>query len=423
MGALKVEEYKNHLFDETTDGYVQIIRFKDNKIIEIYNTKLDGIQNIINDLDGVEDAFITPNTMYKPFRRVENIRQFRSLYIDLDKCKKEELLTLSYTVIELGKDEVIPEPTMIVVSGRGIHIYWRIEDAPYQALNTWQELEDFLYYKLKKYGADKKATDGARVLRLPGTINSKNNEVCRIIYVNEEIKYSMYDLREKYLDHGIRSKQLKFNETKKQCNVVPNKFFNSYSLHITRAEDLLTLCKLRHYRVTGYRNMIIHCYAYWKGIYIRDIKQLENEAIKLNGRFTEPLKESEIRAIIRCVPKAIDKFIAYEQGIRCGERKRVSKGMHDKGGYWYKNETLIERLDITKEEQRELKTIIGKEEKYRRNNLRRTPRNEDGLTPREQQKKDLINKIKNLKLQGLKQKDIAEKLGISKGTVSKYLKL
>ena len=54
-----------------------------------------------------------------------------------------------------------------------------------------------------------------------------------------------------------------------------------------------------------------------------------------------------LNAILRCIPKAIDKFIDYEQGIRSGEAKRVSKGMKDKGGYWYKNETLIEALNIT----------------------------------------------------------------------------
>ena len=96
--------------------------------------------------------------------------------------------------------------------------------------------------------------------------------------------------------------------------------------------------------------------------------------------------------------------------------------MRDKGGYWYKNETLIERLCITKLEQKHMKTIIGTDEKYKRKNEKRTPRNENGLTKREQQKQDLINKVKEFKEKGLRQKEIAEKLGIAKGTVSKYLK-
>ncbi|MGL5753494.1 MAG: hypothetical protein ACRCXT_23315, partial [Paraclostridium sp.] len=86
----------------------------------------------------------------------------------------------------------------------------------------------------------------------------------------------------------------------------------------------------------GFRNMVIHCYAYWKGIYVRDSYELENVVMELNNAFTDPLKETEVQAILRCVPKAIDKFIAYEQGLRSGEKKRVSKGMRDKEGYWYR---------------------------------------------------------------------------------------
>ena len=71
------------------------------------------------------------------------------------------------------------------------------------------------------------------------------------------------------------------------------------------------------------------------------------------------------------MPKAIDKFIAYEQGIRNGEDKRISKGMKDKAGYWYKNETLIERLDMTEHEQTFMDTIIGTREKYDRKNAKR----------------------------------------------------
>ena len=88
--------------------------------------------------------------------------------------------------------------------------------------------------------------------------------------------------------------------------------------------------------------MILHCYAYWIGVTTRDSDNLEEVVNKLNSSFTEPLKQTEVDTILRCIPKAIDKFLVYEQGLRSGEVKRVSKGMRDKGGYWYKNETLIE---------------------------------------------------------------------------------
>ena len=424
---MSITEFCNHLFDTTTDGYIQIMKL-DKKEIKIYNTQNNGLREIIETVDHEADVFITPNTMYRKQRRVSNIRQFRALFQDLDIHKlgysKEEVVWYIYIMAYENK---IPMPTMIVDSGRGLHIYWKIKNAPYGAIQTWQELQDYLYYQLKSLEADKKALDGARVLRLPSTLNSKDNTLCKVLVINDDIEYSMYDLREKYLNYSV-SKQLQFQEAKtvkKETKVINNKFFNSYSLHMARVEDLETLCKLRGYNVEGNRNMILHCYAYWKGIYIRNIEDLENEVIELNNSFINPLKETEIKAILRCIPKAIDKFIDYEQGIRNGEAKRVSKGMRDKEGYWYKNETLIDRLGITEAEQRHLKTIIGTQEKYRRKNEKRNEarRNENGLTKREQEKQEKINAVKELYKKGLKQSEIVEKLGLSKGTVSKYLKL
>jgi DNA-binding CsgD family transcriptional regulator len=170
--------------------------------------------------------------------------------------------------------------------------------------------------------------------------------------------------------------------------------------------------------------MVIHCFAYWKGIYVRDSYELENLVMELNNAFTDPLKEIEVNAILRCIPKAIDKFIAYEQGRRSGECKRVSKGMRDKEGYWYKNDTLIERLEISKGEQKHLKTIIDTEEKYGRKNEKRrnSRRDEEGLTKREKEKSDRLKTIKNLKDKGLNQSQISKELGISRQAVSKLIK-
>ena len=94
--------------------------------------------------------------------------------------------------------------------------------------------------------------------------------------------------------------------------------------------------------------------------------------------------------------------------------------MRDKEGYWYKNETLIDRLGITSKEQRHMKTIIGIDEKYDRNNERRRAnrRNEEGLTKREEEKIKTIESIKRL----YKQVDIVKELGLSKGRVSQVIK-
>lgn len=69
-------------------------------------------------------------------------------------------------------------------------------------------------------------------------------------------------------------------------------------------------------------------------------------------------------------------------------------------------------------------TIISTIVKYDRNNKKRNEarRNEEGLTSRQQGKKDRINSILELKQQGYNQSKIAEKLGITRQAVSKLLK-
>lgn len=93
--------------------------------------------------------------------------------------------------------------------------------------------------------------------------------------------------------------------------------------------------------------------------------------------------------------------------------------MRDKEGYWYKNDTLIDRLEITREEKKKLKTIIGTEEKYQRKN---TKRNENGLTQREQQKQDRENQIKELIKQGFNMNQVAKELGVNRSTISRSYK-
>ena len=274
--AIASKYYAKHLFGKRIDGYVQVIQIKDKKIVHLKNYKGMDIVTSIENYDEAIDTFLSVNTSYNGKRASNTIRQLRSLYIDLDNIK------LSYNEIiqdiwNLAFEGKVPEPTMVVSSGRGIHLYWRIVDAPYQALSTWQELEDYLYYQLKHLGADKSATYPARVLRMPGTINSKNGAKCEVVFISKEEPYTMYELRERYL--GYKPKRFKEIEVEHKINnkTVKSKvinYFTSYTLHIVRADDILTLCRLRGFNVTGYRNKILHMYAYWLGVTHRDEDEL-----------------------------------------------------------------------------------------------------------------------------------------------------
>lgn len=105
-------------------------------------------------------------------------------------------------------------------------------------------------------------------------------------------------------------------------------------------------------------------------------------------------------------------------------------------GYNYKNTTLISLLEITKEEQKHLRTIISAEEKERRRTKKRHTEGRadrrNGQAPsvcRETYFAECVDAIadniiraKELKAQGVSQRAIAKELGISVSTVNGYLK-
>lgn len=181
--------------------------------------------------------------------------------------------------------------------------------------------------------------------------------------------------------------------------------FTEYSLYHARIIDITKICELRNYDVEGHREIILFLYRYFSACFTQDTDEALNRALELNAMFKKPLPEKEVIQDTKSATRA------YENKL-----------------YKYTNKKLIEILDITLEEQKYLKTIISGKEKYRRSaeeqkaKKKAKRRNENGLTKREQEKKDRINKIKKLKIKGLNQNQIAKEIGISRQAVSKLLK-
>ena len=94
--------------------------------------------------------------------------------------------------------------------------------------------------------------------------------------------------------------------------------------------------------------------------------------------------------------------------------------------YKYKNETLIELLQITEEEQKHMITIISKDEYKARHRAREKNRyanklKEEGKMTKQEQLKALREKIKVLREQGLRNQDISELLNIPLKTLKRHI--
>ncbi len=79
-----VSNYIDHLYSNDLEGYIQILQLKNGQAIKMFNTDIKGIVDVVQDQEGKEDVYITPNSFYIPNRANNNIRHFRALYIDLD---------------------------------------------------------------------------------------------------------------------------------------------------------------------------------------------------------------------------------------------------------------------------------------------------------------------------------------------------
>lgn len=376
--------------------YRAFIKMNDKKFSQkMYKTEKNLIKaiNETEKEDEIYNLFLTLNTFYKPKRTTENISQLENLYIDLDYYKKG--IRLESVLFFLEKDyfnSIIPTPSLIIDSGKGLYLIWHIKPVPIKALPLWQAIQRYFLEMLKSLGADPTAIDPVRFLRIPGTVNLKCHSQVKILETNE----TSYTLNEIQNEYFTITKKTSIKHKNRVGKIT--KLFNIHSLYWTRIRDLVKLCEMREYDLKGHRELILFLYRYWSCIVLDEEGALEN-TLEINSRFTEKLSKRE-------VTKATKSAERYYKDKR----------------YNYSNKRLVELLDITDKEQQQLQTIISKNEKYDRNNKRRKNgrRNGEGLTKREKDKLDIQKNIKTLLAQGFTQKEIAKKLNKNISTIKRY---
>ena len=351
-----------------------------------------------------EDVYISMSTFYKPMRRIETIKEIGNLFLDLDtyntKFTKTQILM---NLEENYFNRLIPIPNLIIDSGRGLTLVWSIEKVPYMALPLWKSIQEYLYSQLKEFGADRKALDATRVLRVAGSINSKSGTRVTILE-KYEYKYTLREIQREFLPDLDENKSKKKGRPKKVVYV-----HRERSLYQGRILDLVKLCELRNYDVKGQREIILFLYRYYLCYFYEDEQKALEDVLELNKEFIQPLSEKEV---IRATGSAEKVFKAKDKQ------------------YKYKNETLIEILEISEYEQTHMKIIIGKEEYKRRDNERNKKNYQEQLKAQGKiSEKEKIsqrrNKIKDLLGKGLSQKEIYTSLKLSKRTCIydiKYLK-
>lgn len=333
---------------------------------------------------------------------------------------KEDAIQAINDLVEQG---IIPKPTGITVA-RGILPFWLHEPIPHFRVVEWRRLQDYIYKALKAIGSDAKAKDSVRYVRAAGSIHEATGEKIYIL-ANTYDRYDFDELYNTYVVPALpkpktrdKDKEGKLYEKKATRRVLAlwarfkwGSDEQLRSLHYTRLQDIIKLVELRGYDVEGFREHLCFLYRYWHLCVNGSVKDAAAEMLAFYGTFKRGMHEYGEKELLS---KTHSAEVAWQDWIRNHNR-----------GYNYKNESLIDLLEITDAEQKQLQTILSKTEHQRRNTTYQNgKRKKSGTKTHAENKADKLAKIQA----ALKEKpdasvrELAEKTGYSVGTIHGYLK-
>jgi hypothetical protein len=148
--------------------------------------KLNDLATIIQqaaDFPAGTHVYFGANPRSRNGGKAEDVAVARCLFADFDHgC------TLEQARLKWG-EACIPEPTVIVATGGGIHAWWRLQE-PMTDLKAWTEHQDALAVRL---GSDRSVTDAPRIMRMPGFVNWKYPErpTCTVVACDPDRAYGL----------------------------------------------------------------------------------------------------------------------------------------------------------------------------------------------------------------------------------------
>lgn len=361
------------------------------------------------------DYYITANTINGVTRQESGLFGLQNIVIDID-CHVENESQFIPELVQsflwrirrdLWDTDTIPVANSIVRTGRGVQLWWALKPCygassygksryHYDKIkNTMMDHIELLlseYSELDGLEVDRGASSNpVGYFRLPCTYNTKAKK-----YSSLEILHAKrYDQRELTLLEGPEKKSAQAIATK-HIPMQPTDREVLYNLHSTGTRRLIQLVNLRNLRNNNVgaetrNNFNFAVYNTLRMTHSHDEAMVRLRAYNMG--FNEPMSEKELE---NCVVSA----------------KKIN-------GYKYSNESLIELLGVTEEEQ----NLIGLypfNGKYRP--FEHSKPNASRDASRKALKEDRDSKIVSMVESGMSQNEVARQLGIGKNTVGRVMK-
>lgn len=345
--------------------------------------RLDDMARVLPLVDKNQDCWMSQGEFILPNRRIVNLARLGLLFADLDFYRMDHhrgrtAEEVKESLIWYCQNEAdIPVPSLIISSGKGLQAKWLLDGTiPRAALPRWNLCQQRIVSELDYFGSDTAAKDASRVLRLINTVNSKNGKVCRVIHIETEadsqqprrynfewlceqlLPVARWDI-EKQRSQKPKPRQLDLVHTDNQKKGLRG--FSGNRLAWDRLEDLRKLMQIRGGVPEGERMTTLHWHINFLLLSgATHSRQMWHESAEL-ARQIDPswgYRSQELRTL-------------YKKGKAWNAGERIEfNGKEYPPLYTPRNNHLINLFKITDDEQAQLKTIISKSEKARRDKER-----------------------------------------------------
>jgi hypothetical protein len=409
-----------------------------------------------------QDLYIAQNEFFRPNRRVVSCSRLTSCYVDLDTYKLDSFYgqpaeALTDRLLRQCDDARIPPPSIVVYSGRGLQAKWLLErPVPSSALPRWQALQTELARRLSPMGADLRALDASRVLRLVGSVNSRSGDLVRVVHLQRVATFggaigparvavypfdSFFDDVLPLTRHELAAQRAEIAERIEYDNRIGPPLREPYKpvrrlqlvetgrlatarriipseLAWDRLADLRKLAELRHGVggiPSGQRNVFVVLGACFLASALV-APSFRSEVLELGKEFAPTWSAQELASCISSVERRLEAAAKGETVEYMGQPVDPR--------YRFKNSTLIDWLSISSEEMMQLRTIVSADEKRNRDRARKeAERRLAGRllrTDYERAAQQKAEMARALREQGHSLGEIAQRLGISRASAHGY---
>lgn len=362
------------------------------------------------------DMMYSLNCYNNMYNATENsLFSLQNIAIDVDFNTNEYTVESALKEIKKEMGNSIPVAT-IIETGHRIRLLYTIQDVPAtkKSIKVYNLVSDEIAGKLKQYGASAQAptTFG----RIEGTINSKNGAEVRNILFNPKV-YTLRQLQNELLPSWERA----IRKANKNGKVV--RIRNTYTLNLDRLHDFEDIQTIRE---EGYREILCYLYRNYCLLSNMTYEEAWDKTLRFNNNFRNPLKENTL-----------------DSDTKALNRKQ----------YLHKSATILKLLNITHEEEEQLHlvsimskyeynrrdrvyqkaTYTGEKAEYKREKRKALYDSEEakkrykerlkgqGKTTKAEELQELRQKIKAMRQQGFKNKEIAQELSLPSKTLERHI--